>query len=134
MSHGRLLRRMYLFLAALIILVTFSAFAASVVVPTTRLTNQSRAIMPNTLKPTACSAITLTSIIYCPASGGACNGTNANELILGSPSADTIQGKGGADCILAGGGDDSVSGSKAKDVCIGGPGTDTFAQCETTIQ
>ncbi len=124
----------FVVLAALILTSVAFAFAANIVVPTTHLTNQAMPITPNTLKPTACSAITLTVIVYCPMGGGICDGTNANELILGSPNVDTIQGKGGSDCILGGGGDDDISGSQAKDVCIGGPGTDIFKKCETTIQ
>lgn len=127
-------RLIFVTLAALVILSVVSAFAANIVVPVTHLTNQAQTITANKLKPAQCSAITLTAILYCPAGGGICNGTNASELIIGSPNVDTIQGKGGNDCILGGGGNDDITGSQAKDVCIGGPGTDTFAKCETIIQ
>jgi len=127
-------RLAFIALAILIMTSVSLAFAANIAVPTTHLTNQARSIIPNTLKPASCSAITLTTIIYCPIGGGNCDGTAANELILGSPNIDIIQGKGGSDCILGGGGDDDISGSQAKDVCIGGPGTDIFKKCETTIQ
>jgi Ca2+-binding RTX toxin-like protein len=110
------------------------AFAANIVVPVTRHSDQRTTITPNTLKPVACSAITVTAIVYCPAVGGICNGTNANELIIGSPSVDIIQGKGGSDCIVGGNGNDDITGSQASDVCIGGPGTDTFTKCEGFIQ
>ena len=127
-------RLFFILLVTVILLSSFSAFAANIVVPATRLTNQARAITANTLKPASCSAITVTNILYCPSSGGICNGSNADELIIGSPNNDTIQGKGGNDCIIGGGGNDDITGSQAKDVCIGGPGTDTFAKCETMIQ
>ena len=126
-----------LFSVALILLVLLSivsAFAANVAVPSTRLTDQRSAITANTLKPTACSGIVLTTIVYCPSGGGICNGTTASELILGSPNIDTIDGKGGSDCIVGGDGNDDLTGSQSKDICIGGPGTDTFKKCETAIQ
>ena len=134
MIHRYIPRLTVIVLTILILVSTVFAFAANIVVPTTRLTNQSSPITVNTLKPAACSAITLTAIVYCPASGGVCNGTNANDLIIGSSNIDTIQGKGGSDCIVGGGGDDDITGSQAKDVCIGGPGNDVFKKCETTIQ
>lgn len=125
-------RLLIILLVVIILLSVVSAFAANIIVPTTRLTNQVRAITANTLKPAQCSGITLTTITYC--SGGICNGGNADELIIGSSNADTIQGKGGEDCIIGGGGNDDITGSQAKDVCIGGPGTDTFSKCEIAIQ
>jgi len=134
MIHRYIPRLTVVVLTILILVSTVFAFAANIVVPTTRLTNQSSPITANTLKPAACSAITLTAIVYCPASGGVCNGTNGNDLIIGSSNIDTIQGKGGSDCIVGGGGDDDITGSQAKDVCIGGPGNDVFKKCETTIQ
>jgi len=134
MIHRYIPRLAFGVLITLILVSSIFAFAANIVVPTTRLTNQASPITANTLKPTACSAITLTAIVYCPAGGGICNGTNADELIIGSPNVDTIQGKGGADCIVGGGNDDDITGSQSEDVCIGGPGTDVFKKCETTIQ
>jgi len=134
MIHKNIRCLFFVMLVVLALMSVISAFAANIVVPTTRLTNQASAVTANTLKPAQCSAVTVTSILYCPAGGGICNGTNTDELIIGSPNIDTIQGKGGNDCIVGGGGDDSVTGSQAKDVCIGGPGNDTFTKCETTIQ
>ncbi len=134
MIHKNIPRLAFLTLAMLILTSVAFAFAANIVVPTTHLTNQAKPITPNTLKPPACSAITLTTIIYCPAGGGNCDGTGANDLILGSPNIDIIQGKGGSDCILGGDGDDDLAGSQAKDICIGGPGNDIFKKCETTVQ
>ena len=134
MIHRNLRRLFFVMLTILILASTIFAFAANIVVPTTRITNQSSPVTANTLKPAACSAIVLTTILYCPASGGMCNGTSANELIVGSSNIDIIQGKGGSDCILGGGGDDDLTGSQAKDVCIGGPGTDILKKCETSIQ
>ncbi len=123
---------------ALIVLIlgsVFSAAAAANTVPTSRLTDQSRAINANALKPSQCSALNLTAIVICPSAGGACNGTDASELILGSPSNDDITSDKGDDCVLGGGGDDAIRGEQNTDVCIGGPGNDTFhPSCETQIQ
>jgi len=134
MNYRTILRLAYTILAGLILFSIFFAIAANNIVPVTYLTDQSSILTANDLKPAACSAIIVTTIVYCPAGGGNCDGTTANDLILGSPSVDTIQGKGGADCIVAGDGNDDLTGSQSRDICIGGPGTDTFKKCETIIQ
>lgn len=134
MISRNLSRFAFLLLAALILVNVASAFAANIIVPTTHRTDQTAAITANTLKPAACSGITLTAVVYCPSAGGMCDATNASELIVGSPNLDTINGKGGSDCILGGGGDDDITGSQSRDVCIGGPGNDMFKKCETSIQ
>jgi Ca2+-binding RTX toxin-like protein len=125
-------RTALLVLAILIFISTLTAVAAGNTIPTTRLDENTAAMNANAIKPAACSALNLTAIVIC--TGGACNGTGANELILGTSVAETIKGKGGTDCILGGGGNDSLFGGGASDVCIGGPGTDTFTTCETQIQ
>jgi len=117
----------------LILASVFSAVAAANTVPSSRLGDRRMVINADALKPTQCSAITLTALVICPANG-ACNGTTANELILGTVNADTIKGNGGNDCIIGGGGDDDLTGNGGRDVCIGGPGNDKFKQCETQIQ
>ena len=111
-----------------------TAIAAANTVPTSRLAQRTIAINANDLKPAACAALNLTAVVACPSGGGACNGTAASELILGTANIDTIKGKGGSDCILGGAGDDDLSGNGGTDVCIGGPGTDTFHACATQIQ
>jgi hypothetical protein len=113
------------------------AMAANNVVPVTYLTDQSRIVTANDLKPAACAAVTLTAIRYCPATGGDCPATepDASELIIGSPADDDIDSGKGDDCILGGGGDDKLKGEQNTDVCIGGPGTDLFhPSCETQNQ
>lgn len=129
----RRIRQMFVILLAVLISVSaLSAYAANVAVPVTRLTDQSIVLTADTLKPAACSALTLTRIVICV--GGNCDGTASNELILGTTNGERIRGRGGTDCILGGGGDDQLVGNGASDVCIGGPGNDTFTTCETTIQ
>ncbi len=134
MTHRMILKSFFVALVLLVMMSIVSAFAANITVPSTRLTDQRSAITANTVKPAACSGISLTSILYCPSGGGICNGTAASELIIGTSSVDTIDGKGGSDCIVGGDGNDDITGSQAKDVCIGGPGADTFKKCETAIQ
>ena len=134
MIHKNIRRLFFVMLIILALMSIVSAFAANITVPTTHLTNQASPVSANTLKPAQCSGITVTTILYCPAGGGICNGTNADELIIGSPNVDAIQGKSGSDCIVGGDGDDDITGSQAKDVCIGGPGNDTLKKCETAIQ
>lgn len=132
---GRNLKRLACTILGVLILASVaSASAANIVVPTTHRTDQTAAITANTLKPVECSGITLTSVVYCPAPGGICDGTAASELLIGSANMDTINGKGGSDCILAGGGDDDITGSQSTDICVGGPGNDVFKKCETSIQ
>lgn len=121
-------------LTILIFLSAVSAITAGNVIPSSRLDEYATPITANTLKPAECSAIILTTILYCPV-GGNCNGTDANELIIGSTADDDIQGGKGDDCILGGGGTDTIKGEQNIDVCIGGPGVDGIhASCETLIQ
>lgn len=125
----------FVMLAGLISFSVMLAIAANNVVPVTYLTDQSSIVTVNDLKPSACSAIVLTAILYCPTGGGACDGTDANELVIGTAADDDIRGGKGDDCILGGGGNDSLRGEQDIDVCLGGPGTDSFHQsCETEIQ
>jgi Ca2+-binding RTX toxin-like protein len=133
MNHLRIPRLVFILLVVLVIISVGFAFAANNIVPTTRLTDQSQTIDANTLKPAACSGLTLNAIVIC--TGGKCNGTNSDELIIGTSGYDDIKGKNGDDCIIGGDGDDDISGDNGTDVCIGGPGNDSFTnKCETQIQ
>jgi len=133
MIRMRIPRLVFVVLVVLIIVGVSFAFAANNIVPTTHLTDQSRAIDANTLKPAACSGLTLNAIVVC--TGGKCNGTNSDELIIGTDGYDNISGKNGDDCIIGGGGNDDIDGDNGTDVCIGGPGNDVFGnKCETEIQ
>lgn len=119
-------------LVALIFISTLTAMAAGNTIPATRIDENTAAMNANAIKPAACSALNLTAIVIC--TGGTCNGTGSNELILGTPADERIRGRGGADCIVGGDGSDVLVGNVGGDVCIGGPGTDTFNTCETRIQ
>jgi Ca2+-binding RTX toxin-like protein len=125
-------RSMLWVLFILIFISTLTSMAAANTVPTSRLDVNTANMTANAIKPAACSAINLTAIVFC--TGGICNGTSSNELVLGTSAGETIRGRGGTDCIVGGGGNDSLVGNGASDICIGGPGTDTFTTCETQIQ
>ena len=120
--------------SALIVVLAFalsagSALSDSNTVPGSNVTRYVTAITANTLKPSACSGITLTTLVT------GVTGTAAAELILATSGADSISAGGGSDCILGGGGNDTLQGGTGTDVCIGGPGTDSFnSACETQIQ
>jgi Ca2+-binding RTX toxin-like protein len=107
-----------------------TAFSAANTVPGTKIWKSTPvAITADTLKPSACSAITLTTIVQ------GVTGTSGNDLLLATSAADTISAGGGNDCVLAGGGNDSINCGTGTDVAVGGPGTDTFnSNCETQIQ
>ena len=122
-------------LAMLILVSAVTAVTAANIIPSSRLGEYTNTITANTLKPIECSAITLTAILYCPASGGNCDGTDASELVIGSTADDDIRSGKGDDCVLGGGGNDSLRGEQNADVCLGGPGTDgLYPSCETQIQ
>jgi Ca2+-binding RTX toxin-like protein len=118
-------------LGVLIMLGTVNALAASNTFSNVgRLDEQSSAITINNKKPAVCT-MNLARIVVC--TGGNCDGTGQNELILGTSGSERIRGRGGQDCILGGDGDDDIIGNNGGDVCVGGPGTDTFTTCETAI-
>ena len=122
-------------LGALIVLGAVNAIAASNTVSGGRLDEQNTVLTVNNKKPAECKNLTLTAIVDCPVTGGACSGTVASELIIGSVYADVIRGKGGTDCILGGAGGDELRGGGAGDICVGGDDFDTFPLgCETRIQ
>jgi len=139
------LRLAALVLAGLIFLVATTAVAAANTVPASLLDDSSRAVTANDLKPSECDGIFLANLVV---GSGTINGTDANDLILGSSSADTLNGGKGNDCLMGGGGNDALDGGQNDDVLIGGPGdddldgrsdydscyaaggTDTFKRCE----
>ena len=91
-------------------------------VPPSSISTSSRTQGVNDLKPDACNAIILTSLVT---GSGLFSGTGGNDLILASSGADTPSGLGGDDCILGGAGGDIINGGAGDDVIFGGPGTDT---------
>ncbi len=135
MSLRNLVRLVVFGMSLLILASTVLALTDSNTVPVTRLGEQLFSVDANAFKPPECASLNLTTLVVCPATGGNCDGTDANDLILGSAYADNISGGKGADCILGGGGDDYMKAGPGNSVCIGGPGTDTFhPSCKTQIQ
>ncbi|MGD8603395.1 MAG: hypothetical protein PVF49_02365 [Anaerolineales bacterium] len=130
MKPSRLLLSGLGLLVLIVLLSAIGAFAASNTVPFTRLDDESGAITANDLAPSECSGINLVNVILISGNG---NGTNDNDLILGSPGDDSIRGQGGDDCIIGGGGDDFLHGGNGTDVCNGGTGTDSANRCETEL-
>ncbi len=138
-----------LIIALVVITNVFNAVTASNTVPVTLADKNSYGLSANQLKPPQCSGITLTNIVDI---GAGQNGTDANDLILGTPGGDPlIWGGAGDDCILGGGGndrrrvlifwlpglfggagDDVLIGGPGLDSCFGGGGTDTYYSCEVT--
>jgi Ca2+-binding RTX toxin-like protein len=110
--------------------IAIGAFTATNTVPSSNVGRQQVPINANALKPAACSALNLTSLVV------GTSGTGGNDLILGPSAGSTLVGNGGSDCIIGGGGNDVITGNgvTAGDVCVGGPGTDVFALCQTQIQ
>lgn len=97
-------------------------------VPATHADDSSRATGANELKPSACSALTLTTTVT------GTMGTAGNDLLIGGTGADAMLGQGGDDCVLGGAGIDVIDGGAGTDVCLGGPGLDSFTNCETQVQ
>ena len=123
MRSSTLLRIAGIFLIVLTAINAASAFAAANSIPASRLDYESSSITADHLKPSECSGITIINLI---AGGGNVNGTNENDLILGSTGADNMRGQGGDDCIVGGDGDDRLSGGGGADVILGGGGDDTL--------
>jgi Ca2+-binding RTX toxin-like protein len=110
--------------------IAIGAFTAANTVPASHVGRQQFVIDANALKPAACSALNLTTLVV------GTNGTAGNDLVLGPAAGSALSGGGGRDCIVGGGGNDVITGNglTAGDVCIGGPGTDIFVTCQTTVQ
>ena len=145
MRVGRMLRLFWILCLGVILASAFSAIAALNNVPASHADIDTIPITANDLKPPQCSGINLVNI----RTG---NGTNANDLILGSAGNDNMNAQGGDDIILAGAGndilignrgddvlygqsgDDDLSGGRQTDICDGGTGTDTSdGTCETEL-
>lgn len=112
----KLFRLILMSLPVMILLSAIFAFTASNTILESGMDDESHAITANQLKPAACSALNLGTII----TDG--NGSTGNDLVLGTAGANTLNGGDGDDCLVAG---DGV------DTCTGGAGTDVFLGCET---
>lgn len=99
-------------------------------VPSTRAGVDVLEITADDLKPAVCNSIRPVFVVR---GSGRVDGSNDDDLILGSPADDDLRGRQGNDCLIGGAGDDHLNGGGGKDVCIGGPGKDTYQGCETII-
>jgi len=150
--HRNIRRLVLAVFVVLIIVSAASAFAAGISnIPIIRLFKTSRAITVSDLAPAECDSIRHLLTDYRACTGGNCDGTTANELILGTAGRDLIDGKNGADCIVGGDGNDKLNGGNDDDVliggdgddeldggqkndvdaCYGGSGSNTFGECDT---
>ena len=118
---GRLVRLVVAASAALVLVSVVSAYAAANSVPRSKVVDYRTPITANTLKPAECAGISLTNVIT---GQGDINGTNGNDLLLGSSSADSIRGNNGNDCIVGGAGEDDLRGQGGNDVLLGGGDSD----------
>jgi Ca2+-binding RTX toxin-like protein len=121
MRMRRAYRRFWTAMLLLIVLSIFSAFAAANTVLVSGAEDRSFGISANDLKPPECGALNLTNIVT---GSGNLQGSNGNDLILGSASADRINAKKGNDCVVGGDGGDELRGGDEDDVLLGGPGED----------
>jgi Ca2+-binding RTX toxin-like protein len=112
--------------AAIAILCTLAlVLTAANIVPSTNVGTSQRGVSVQDIAPPECAGMGLTTLV----TNG--NGTNANDLMLGTAAGETLSGGKGDDCLVGGAGNDTLRGQNDNDVCIGGPGTDTYQQCET---
>jgi Ca2+-binding RTX toxin-like protein len=102
---------------------------ASNSMPATKLGQSGTSVTADGIKPSACSAISVTNVVT---GNGTFGGTTGNDLILGSGGVDVISGGNGDDCIVGGSGLDTINGGGGTDVCVGHAGV-TFLFCETHI-
>ena len=117
MRVGRMLRLFWILCLGVILASAFSAIAALNNVPASHADIDTIPITANDLKPPQCSGINLVNI----RTG---NGTNANDLILGSAGNDNMNAQGGDDCILGGDGGDRLRGANGDDIILAGAGND----------
>jgi Ca2+-binding RTX toxin-like protein len=124
MRMPRITRMIWSLLALLTALSIFSGFAAANTVAGSGAGEDFFTITVNDLRPAECASINLVNIII---GSGSIQGTNQNDLILGSAGNDQIRGMVGDDCILGGGGNDTIDGRQGNDVLLGGPGNDNLS-------
>lgn len=104
---------------------------------------ETSSITANSLKPSECNSLSLSSIaantdggsgndlVLGNSAGNSLNGNGGSDCLVGGDGADTLVGGDGNDIILGGTGDDDLQGGPGTDICYGGSGTDTFTDCET---
>ena len=71
-----------------------------------------------------------TNVIVGSEAGDLLRGTPGRDLICGLGGNDRIRGRQGNDLLYGGGGNDRIKGGPGRDVCRGGPGRDKETTCE----
>lgn len=86
--------------------------------------------MPSSLTPTRgfVLGVALFVSLALPASvlAATINGTNGNNVLVGTSGADSINGLGGNDLVLGARGDDTIRGGPGNDALSGGQGADSL--------
>lgn len=83
------------------------------------------------LAPPECAGMALTTVAWLD--NGTLQGTNGNELLIGSENTTRINGRNGHDCLVIGSGNKNrLDGGAGNDVCIGNA-TTRFNNCEVEI-
>jgi Ca2+-binding RTX toxin-like protein len=119
-------RKMFFFFFIFVVISLTISFAATAAnkIPKTAMSDTTRVITRNDLKPPECNGITI---------GG------NNQLILGTSGSEFLTGGDGNDCILGGDGFDIINGNAGSniidggggfDICYGSLGSNTFINCE----
>jgi Ca2+-binding RTX toxin-like protein len=119
MRRRTLLVLIVVFLCFLALLANVFLTAANYIAPS-GLSSLFFPILADSLKPDECASITLTNLVI----GG--DGSNANDLLLGTAGDDLLRGRGGDDCIVGGAGDDILNGGPDNDILLGGPDSDSL--------
>lgn len=120
MFKKKVITLLSMFLGVLILLAVSYALTAGNTIQTSAQGELDEPVDANQLAPPECAGLNLTTIIV------GTNGTNANDLILGSAGDDNLGGRRGTDCIVGGDGDDTLRGLRGGDVLVGGGGNDTL--------
>jgi hypothetical protein len=118
--------------AAVVGFAASSAYTASNTVPTTNISQSSRGIGPNDLKPPGCASLTLNHLVL--GSTGSGSGFD-DDLVLGTSGVDnmTESGSGGGSCLIGGLGSDNITAVHfSNDICIANA-TAKLKFCATTI-
>lgn len=133
LSKRSIVRLLLIMIGMIVLAGMIGALATANTVPSTGAGQSSMTIMANDIKPGECGGITLYNVITGP------DGTDSNDLMLGTSGADTHYGFDGDDCMVGGDGDDVldpgpgdnvVLGGAGYDYCVDHGGTNTFYGCE----
>lgn len=113
----RKLKRVVLLFLLVIILgsLMFGLSASNVILATPAMEDYTQGVTANDLKPPECSHLDLVNIVT------GRNGTQENDLMLGTAGNDVLDGKQGDDVLIGGPGIDE---------CVGNQGNNVYIDCE----